>query len=735
MAKAASVKDPLSLNSFEDRSAAVEGKLIRLQNDPRYQKLSPADKVRARAGIYKKYVLPTFQAAGLSAPDYKVWLRGTKEAGIKQLNPGDQYRNKTGDVVDRAIAGAIGAAQGITLFGAKLSREFLKASIGTQVYFNSPTHDAAEINRIATERANASFVGKAVRNTQEALNQTNFWLQTHPRQSKLASAANWTGEQIVQLPLYEALGSVKLGEGVMSKMTPRLVQTKAGRFVARRLGDAFAGFAGNMIGSGGNATTGENLGAAAGFATFGAAMEPAAKWLSRAAKVGEKPTQKLLSDESKVLEGEYLDASDVTAASDSAIKKWSANHYAMGGEPFAEDIVHSGFAELTGITSGETKLLTATTTPIEVPHHTPGPEGEGSFSIVRKGGIPQTDPVLGHLHVGEQMALQSLALRHYGLPLQKLPPEAQKAILTRRIELIKEAANELPVHVPELNYNEAANELDEFIKTASPDTQQALAWLKSKGIDTAKVVSDNQINDIAEQTGIKSARSVTKKASRIKERSASLSPKDFNKVREDTVAYFKNPSKGRLAADGTRVGLRDKRAWNERLKSDNFNDFISDLKEADGNHIQFENPTHRLLFHYANRDKLPAPVRTKLLRMLKYKLPNQTAEDFGKAADRLLVHLHQLATTGRLTSESNVFKSSNYAGAPTKWQFDLNTEVDKQELALLAKTIEMHPNGLKAMRGIVQIFQANRRMSLANNPEQWLIYNRVLDNLLTGQVK
>jgi hypothetical protein len=661
-------------------------------------------------------VLPSFQAAGVSAPDYKTWLRGTKEAGVKQLNPGEQYRNTAGDVVDRTIAGAVGAAQGITLFGAKLGREVLKAQYGMEEYFKSSSHDPAEINKVATERANASFIGKAVRNTQQALNQTNFWLQTHPRQSFLASASEWSGEQIVQLPLYEALGSVKLGQGAMTKLTPRLASSKAGRFVANRLNDAFAGFAGNMIGSGGNATTGENLGAAAGFATFGALMEPVSNWLAKAAKVGEKEVAETGSKEvgtsiakSHILEGEYLNAGDVTAASDSAIKKWAANHIAMGGEPFAEDVTHSSFAELT-----KPKELTATTHP-----H----------------GIDPDDPVLGGLHEGEKMALQSLALRHYGLPIAKLPPEAQKAILTRRIELIKEAANELPVHVPELNYNETAHELEQWIKTSNPDTQEALAWLKSKGIDTAKVVSDNQINDIAEQTGIKSERSAAKKAGRVKDRSASLSPSEFSKLREDTIAYFKNPSKGRLAADGTKVGARDKRSWNERLKSDNYKDFIEDLKEADGNHIQFENPEHRLLFHYANRDQLPTPVRSKLLRMLKYKMPGQSAEQIGKSADRLLVHLHQLATTGRLTAEKNVFKSSNYAGAPTKWQFDLNTEVDKQELALLAKTIELHPNGLKAMKGIVQIFQANRRMSLATDPEQWLLYNRVLDNLLTGQVR
>ena len=214
--------------------------------------------------------------------------------------------------------------------------------------------------------------------------------------------------------------------------------------------------------------------------------------------------------------------------------------------------------------------------------------------------------------------------------------------------------------------------------------------------------------------------------------SASFSMKDFISLRKDSVSYLKNPSNGRLAKDGTRIGARDTRTWNERMKSDNFNDFIDDLKVADGNDIIFEDPRHRLLFHYANRAELPTDVNNKLRRMLKFKFPNDDAQSLGKRADRLLIHLYQLARVGRITKDKNVFKSSEFAGAPTKWQFGLNTEVDKQEIDMLRKIYSQHPGTLKAMEPLIQIFQANRLMQLESDPEQWLQFDKAIRERLAG---
>src|SRR5207247_962888 len=78
MQRATQEKNPLALKTFEERGASIEAKLIRLNNDERYKKLGPKDRIMLRAQIYDKYVIPSFKEAGVQAPDIKTWLKGTK---------------------------------------------------------------------------------------------------------------------------------------------------------------------------------------------------------------------------------------------------------------------------------------------------------------------------------------------------------------------------------------------------------------------------------------------------------------------------------------------------------------------------------------------------------------------------------------------------------------------------------------------------------------------------------
>src|SRR6202012_3496181 len=134
-------------------------------------------------------------------------------------DPSQQARGVGSDIVGQIVAGAVHSAQEITLFGAKVTKAAFRQMYGLQEYFKAPTGpdgvvDQDAIWAKAQERADASIAGKFQKNMQQGLNQTNFWLQTHPRDSRLGSAANWTGEQLVQLPLYEALGAMSAAEGV-----------------------------------------------------------------------------------------------------------------------------------------------------------------------------------------------------------------------------------------------------------------------------------------------------------------------------------------------------------------------------------------------------------------------------------------------------------------------------------------------------------------------------------------
>ena len=729
-------RDPLSLSSFEDRNAAIEGKLKRLQANPEYQKLSPEARVETRAQIYNTYVVPTFKQAGVPVPDIKLWLHGTKESGIKAIDPNQQYRSEAGDVLGHTIVGAVHAGQELYLSGIKLTRAMLNMYTTGSFFGFAQGKDFRELADNSFNKANNTLLGRAQRDAQDGVHQTNFWLQTHPRGTKLATAGEWTGEQVVQLPLYEALGSISaLGEG--ANVTSKLAKTGVGKFVAKRIGDAFDGFVSNMATSGGDASTKENLQSAVGFAVFGGAFEKASEWLAKvAARKGEwAATQggapKGLPAESRVLEGEYM-PEPITAASDSAIKKWASEHVAMGGQPFAEDIIHSGFIELTAPV--KQRELSASTRAID---------------------RQKLDPTLAQLHDGEKMALQSLALRHYGQSLDSLPHDIQQKVLARRLELMHEATFELPVHLPDLAHAEYENEIAAEVK-GNPELGKRMAEVQAlspKKTAPAQVMAKNQVKDIAEQTGIISKEAALNKADRFQrdvrgrfskkgsygleeKASASFGPKDLAELHKNSVAYFKNPGKAgeRRAADGTLIGGRDKRTWNERLKAENTKQFIETLKEGQGGGIKFEDPKHLMLFNWANRKELPEVVASKLRYELKKAYPNYHVKQLDAMADRGLVHLQMLAQSGRLAKGESVFNSTNMFGAPTEWQTALNTEIDAAELQHLKETIKMHPNGLKAMKGILDVFQSNRANSITK-PEDWLMYNKVIQNILNGVIE
>jgi hypothetical protein len=286
---------------------------------------------------------------------------------------------------------------------------------------------------------------------------------------------------------------------------------------------------------------------------------------------------------------------------------------------------------------------------------------------------------------------------------------------------------------------------------ANPELAKGIEYLNSAfGIDTAKTMADNEIRDIKAQVGhtnpTKAAENINTDAEiRDKTRQSSkIDAKAFASHKVDTIAYFRNPTNAteRLAADGTTIGGRDKRTWNQRLKDENAKEFINTLKRADGNFIKFESDYHRLLFHFANRPAMKSALTPevykafddKLFREIQKHHPNMTRTGAQHEADRLMNHLQLLAQSGTLTKKQNIFKSTLTKGADfTKWQGDLHTEVEEQEMKFLTRTIKQHPHSLKAMQGIVEIFQTARRVSMGV-PNEWETMNKVIQNLISGSI-
>ena len=1031
--------------NLDQRAIATQARYKNLTEKEEFKALSPEQKVAVGVAFYNRHVVPDFKAKGIPPVPLKDWLTFNVE------------RTKTQDVTTTFGMKTADRLEHTGTFLARVPYEITRQIFDMHEQSKVPMSDVMkehpEIWDKATARADRTIVGKIFNSMHDLSDQTDYLLRTNPLETKSAKFANWAGEVVGEYPVWAAFGAVGIqGEAVGNALTPTLMKSGLGRFVARRIGDFFNGVAGTIVTSGGDATGKE---AAIGgleyqvASTFFEGMSTAKDWAGKTnlfkQSVGwlnglaNKAKGYKVSPEGNIIwEGEYMPMETPNIASDATAKQWSAQQESVGGKGWAQATAVHAYNDL----AHESKLiktgeLTASTTPFTK--------------------ALTNDPLIDRMKVAEQMILQSIALNDYKVPFQALPEQFQQLVLVKRLSLLQQAGNELPLHIPDMNYTEIQQQLQDWVKNgAHPDSVKFMEYLKAKGIDPVKVGADNKTEALKKITGVKSSDAanhmadsvsarppetevpekvegkeeteeekeskfldtlsdyitdqvfeekeeqgaakaiiakmakealergsrnkfpefdmgklkeseekiepvkgseleekgevpikegevkearteekpeerdltaernekfanlakaqrgapesamkdiqnhplgsgvyssvveqvgdishrmteiydkqqggfgpvkqkvdtviqrlenptlaremrdnttnnfkalkardpkvslpaqlrsfenakiayaaahsrlpaynkaqelardaavdvgksnfkgavaklkelkkvldqgeaawkkvsgeysgavhtlgtdtVTPASKSIKDKkeyepkegaSASFSMKDFKNLRNESVSYLKNPSNGRLAKDGTRVGARDKRTWNERMKSDNFNDFIDDLKYADGNNIIFEDPRHRLLFHYANRAELPTEVNNKLRRMLKYKFPDDDAQSLGKRADRLLVHLYQLARVGRITKDKNVFKSSEFAGAPTKWQFDLNTEVDKQEIDMLKRVYAGHPKTLKAMEGLVNIFQSNRRLMLSSSPEQWLLYNQVLNMLSSGVI-
>jgi len=736
--KAVTEKNPLALPTFEEQGASVQAKLLRLNNNPDYRKLNSRERIGVRARIYNEYVVPSFKVKGLNPPDIKLWLKQTTPERVGYIHPEDYLASPSLKAAQDFGYGILDRANKIAMFGVKLENKALMAQFGIAHFFaeHSPVGSSKLVSNIeANKKAVQKIAQKTTDIAQSSLNYTNFFLDNHPREGFLASAPRWTGEQVAMLPFYEAVsagmeaaGVKPAAEKIVGNISTKLASSKIGQFVGRRLYSAANFFTSSII-------TGDSKKEATANAVGAAAVETGLGAI----------------------------------ASTPLIKKWAANIIAMGGKPLAEEVANTAIAESTfGRLDHESITNTAfngrvieTRLPKEKGFRAGYFEHQGEryeyktpeerfqiYEALEKRLLEHrksTDPVWHSVMQAEKMSVESIALRNFNKPLAKMSEEEIASVLQRRMELIAEAEYELPAHVGDLNKMDVA-EANEKDFAEHPIAGRYSAEMKAEGFpDVDEVVNEEQVRAIEEQTGIKSTKGTvakiakvrTKKEKEITSGFASLNADEFTKNRDETIAYFRNPKYERLAADGTRIGRRDKRPWNVRLAAENTAQFIETLKEADGDRINFENPYHRMLYHWSNRDKLPKPVREKLLREMKKQVAtgprpryNMKSSDFNQEADWALVHLQLLAQSGRLGSEGNIFHSSKFGGPEnwTPWQADLQTEVEKQELKTLTALTTRHPEARKALRSATKKLQTMRFE--AKSAEEWLLYNEGINKYL-----
>jgi hypothetical protein len=733
-------KNPLALKTLEEQGASIQAKVIRLNSNPAYQKLDARGKLRVRYALYNQFVVPAYTNANAKPPDLKAWLLGTTADQIGKINPEEAFQSKSIQAAHDFVAGAMGTATKLVMAGAGIAQAHVDAVLGLDKYFTKLGGSDTGIKVLdAVSKTENKYFDLMKSKVDSVADSQNFYLENHPRKGFLASAPGWTGEQVAMLPLYAAINPVTKGVGeaavgvgerilgtkAVGNLTKTLIGSKIGQFVGNRIVTATAKFLGRSAEQGATGfIAGKTLGEsnkqsgidAATFAVVGGLLEGVGAGLKGAVSGIDK-----------------LAGFDRPPASGMAIKEWTANNIAMGGRPFVEAIHAQADLE-----EGQDRILAKAEE-----HGIPAGTKERVEAARAK--RETDDPTTHALVKAQRYSYNSLAQRHYGTSYGNLGDAKRNIIKARQLELMSEAEYEMPALVPDLNKEEVQSDHEKQI-AESPAYAAASRYLDQMFPDQ----SEGGINEVNAQqveanqiiTGIKDNAKKAQEVQSVREQPLAkgdrITGDRFAQHRADSIAYFRNPSSGsqRLAADGTKIGSRDKRTWNERMKAENLDQFIDTLKAADKDMIHFENPYHRMLFHWANRRSLPKPVQDKLLREMKYYLASQknpvfaSAKEISAQADWNLVHLTKLAQSGRLVSEGNVFRSTqvNGQGTMTQWQGELDTELEKQEYETLKRSLTLYPDQKDLLTSAMNMLQSSR--SGAKSPEEWLQYNAAINQQL-----
>lgn len=801
------------LPTFADRGQAIAKRLEAVKSDPSYLALPKERQDKIRADIYHKYVPTSYSGFHLAVPDEKTWVEATgrdttfhtRDDNFKKEDTkfSDSFKEGTDKSRRQDFANSgMRAIHQVDLFGTKVANRAFMAMFGLHEHF---THENSLSDLIVPgsseaadyEKFKKNAIVRVVQNHKDALEQniqtSNFWLQTHPRNTIIGNLANNLGETIATLPLYEAIGAVGIPGKVakyvpMGSLTTKLMQTPVGKWVGKRLVEATDGYLSTLVVSGGDKKEAAIGGAA--FAGVGAAGEGIAKVL----KIAAAPL----------------------------IKKWTANTIAMGGKPFAQEIANSAMAEeeqeiahegegIAHIKRVESirSFIADTTQKAEARAERETELGKlGALQEERANKIKawkerqeqraRLDPVMDKLHKGEKVSLNSLAVATYQKPLNQLSKNQRSLVLAKRMELIDQAAQEAPVHLPDLHKDEVEHNI-QAARKENPLMNSLMSDFEKLGVKFADAVTDNSAADISRETGISNVKGAAKKVKKAAEYTPGAHPEydemsrtvgsdgltNLERATKRSKTDSSRPPEGFLPHTETEKNSIEAmlgRPYNENTdshymrrsynvgKKENlapvkfaslnsassvslraprnrtqFMDAISDRSKAGANkfidllkthipaNIHFEDPAHMMLFFYGNRKEL---VKTKegeaIVRTLRDRL-RQTkgwegvdAKQLDTSAKYLHNHLYDMAKSGHLVSEGNIYRSTQLSGplSWTKWQAPLSNEADQETIALTEKALKNHPQAARTFKTLVKTLQKAR--GTYQTPEEYAEYKRVL---------
>lgn len=714
------------LPTFAERGAAIAKRLEEVKSNPKYQALPEERKARVRSDIYDKYVSKSYSGFHLPVPDRETWVGATgrdttfKVEGSAPEKLSDTYKDpRSKQFGQDFIVGANKALDGIALFGARVSNKAF-ASI---FHLNEEYSDRTEhmLQAKVPEYRVAKQVQRKLQNYEDAqrakVQSENFWLETHPRDTIVGRLGSDAGELIATLPLYEAIGAVGVGSKVFkgATLTQKLAASPVGKFVANRLASSTDMFLAALVESGGSKKAGT------GAAVATAVIESAGLGVGKGLKIAAAPI----------------------------IKKWTANIIAMGGKPFAQDIAQSALAEMWFMKPGKLDDLTIGKNH-ELTHGIivhPATETTGHFTdaemnvysygsretqqkgyeeLVRRAEAKRSsnNPIMHKLHQAEKVALDSIAMSKYNLPMHEIPDHQKLEVLGDRWMQIHQAAEEAPVHLPELEAHEVQQSIAKE-RAANPVFNSLATNLEKFGIKIPEAVSENNIEAIAKETGISNVKAATKKLNKVAAPTKSVGAdlNAFHKIQKETYAYYRNNRNRKELADT--VGA---------ASTSNYNKLYETLKKADGG-LGFEKPLQRLLYHYGNRKQLPPGVANTILNNIRKTkgLEGASVSRVADMAENLHNHMYDMAHSGHLTREGNIYASTKIDGTYTKWQKILSKESDTEVIRAAQMALSKHPRALRGFNTAIKTLQ--KQSFQAKSPEERAIYKRAIaessSNILT----
>jgi hypothetical protein len=295
------VIDPNTFTDPTDRMAAIYARADRILGDKRFQSLPEEHRTAVLGNYYDKYVAPGYRALGYDVPDKDLYIRGIQENKGK-ISSKDFYTAPSNLSRFLSSMGSETAfiTRGLTYAGINVGSKVQQLQLlGLDKFF---PHGQEYRDQVQKQTDVAKHIVDKVDNA--IYDSPRFWLAAHPSRSWTDKMDTFVGENLVQLPLYEAIGTARVALVPGETLTAKLGTSKIGQFVGRRLMEASDGYVGALLQDKGKA---DRLGDAVSFAAFGAALEGAAipsrflikQFTSRNVGVGGTLFQEAISDEAE----------------------------------------------------------------------------------------------------------------------------------------------------------------------------------------------------------------------------------------------------------------------------------------------------------------------------------------------------------------------------------------------------------------------------------------------------